>query len=760
MMREPGTHERESRLLPAAGEPGRASRRGSPSALARLLGLQRGAGNAAVSLLLRQPVPPTAQRRPAPLSPAQEAVEYLRNLASFAAALGDQARLVVANTRATAAERQRTHGVIDQARLARMLGQARSVYEAQVNALPGGDALRTDLRASYVAALGAIRRAADDALQLSDGLSPAVRDAEQVAYAGNLAAWIEASPMTSAGLSSTTAFRQADAAQGTAYERELDGFLDDLLTRLPGLALGPAQREQLSGQLQAALRRALVTIAPGPNTTLDVSAISDPALVDKYRRVAALLRTAMPNAQPLELITNWMAPYHLADPVPQVTAQQLAGTPLGALDTSHVPPDELDSVRFAILQAGLNVFPAASGISHRNAVWPLSIPVRRGGTGPLTRVRYELVFDAQGGVRAERLGPAVAREVTPAFAALSIPDKKAQLVADLGLSGVDDRPAHGARPAASWTGPELDDVKAALDRLSPADRAGLHGFALIRDHAGPPMPGGRVLTGFTHTGADAAHDTPGPAAHGPPHIHYYDAAFREAAAQPDEPATAVGAPGDSGPDADWTILHEVGHAEMDRALLDANAQITAANAQGAAGLLAFNQASAAVQWGAHPQWLQRRNQFVIAQNAANAANSSFNAAAVSSNAAVVAQRPQRLAAAQAAKATRDARLADLGAAGVPQAVVAGAQAMAAAADSSLAASQAVIAAGQQIPTFVALAGRFGFQAFTAYGRTANEEWFAETYALYRNDPNRLNEMNRSMFLWFEAGRQMDPAWSP
>jgi hypothetical protein len=28
------------------------------------------------------------------------------------------------------------------------------------------------------------------------------------------------------------------------------------------------------------------------------------------------------------------------------------------------------------------------------------------------------------------------------------------------------------------------------------------------------------------------------------------------------------------------------------------------------------------------------------------------------------------------------------------------------------------------------------------------------------DPDRLFSMNRSLFLWFEAGMPMDPAWNP
>ena len=72
------------------------------------------------------------------------------------------------------------------------------------------------------------------------------------------------------------------------------------------------------------------------------------------------------------------------------------------------------------------------------------------------------------------------------------------------------------------------------------------------------------------------------------------------------------------------------------------------------------------------------------------------------------------------------------------------------------------AAQDQVPIFVSLAGTFGFHRFTEYSRTGadNGEWFAETYALHLSDPNRLLQMNRSMFLWFEAGMPMSRTWRP
>jgi hypothetical protein len=85
----------------------------------------------------------------------------------------------------------------------------------------------------------------------------------------------------------------------------------------------------------------------------------------------------------------------------------------------------------------------------------------------------------------------------------------------------------------------------------------------------------------------------------------------------------------------------------------------------------------------------------------------------------------------------------------------------AAMDALLTATQSMGAAQAQIPTFIALAGTFGFTPFTDYARRAgNDEFFAETYALFLTDPSRLSAMNRSIFLWLEAGMPMDPNWRP
>jgi hypothetical protein len=98
---------------------------------------------------------------------------------------------------------------------------------------------------------------------------------------------------------------------------------------------------------------------------------------------------------------------------------------------------------------------------------------------------------------------------------------------------------------------------------------------------------------------------------------------------------------------------------------------------------------------------------------------------------------------------------------VPAATVQAANNFDAALDALLAATQSIGAAQDQIPTFIALAGTFGFTPFTDYARRGgNDEFFAETYALFVTDPSRLSALNRSIFLWFQAGMPMNPNWRP
>ncbi len=459
--------------------------------------------------------------------------------------------------------------------------------------------------------------------------------------------------------------------------------------------------------------------------------------------MTALLSAAIGGA-PLNVITDQMPAYQLPTPVPDVTAQLTVQA-----DVTHVPADERIAVIFGIHHASRVVFAPPSTVTLRNAVWPVILLVRRGGA--TVGVRYELNFDAVGNVRAERLGEAAPRELPVAFTQLSVADKKARIVADFGLVAVDDRPANGARPVATWTPAELDQLKAAYDLLPASDLPSLAGVSVVRDHTAPPMAiPGMITAGFAHTGANAAFDMPGPPPHSPPHIHYFDAAFTANA------VGSVGRPGSAGPGADWTLIHEVGHIRMFAATTAANAQITAANAQIAAANLRLPQLNAPIPVAVAPS----RQAWSAARTAANTAIHAFHTAVLAGSG--PAALAPLLAAAQAAVQARDRARANMTTVGVPAGVVAAALALDSAMDALLAASQATGAAKQQLPIFSSLAARFGFQKFTDYARRSvgDDEWFAETYALFVTDPDRLNQMSRNLFLWFSAGMPMDPNWNP
>lgn len=696
-----------------------------------------------------------ARRAPARLATVEEAAEFLEDMARFIGGARSFAQSLMRpshGTQPTAAERRRAHTMLNQQRLRDFLRNARRVFAVQEPALQAGDPHGTRLRAALLLVAARVREAAPDALGISAAMPAPTPGAERRLNAELVADLIETDPFTSAGMLGTPAFGAAETAAGASHEAFIEAYLDDLIRSLPGQTLAPAARDRILARISAGLRRAFLTVGTGPAGTPDIRAISNPRIVGKYRRVIELLSAAM-SARPaqLSIITDSLPAYVLPpDPVPDVTPQLQANANIGTVDLSRVPAIELPYIRHGVLQAANTVFAAPSTVQLRNASWPLALLVRRNGN--IVRVRYDLIFDATSNVRVERIGEAAPREVAPAFAQLAVPAKKAQLVADFGLAGVDDRPAAPGRAAAVWTSAELDQVKAAYDLIPAGDRAALGGVTLVRDRQGPPMAvAGQVLQGFAHTQASPAHDAPGPPPHGPPHIHYYDAAFAQNA------ITAVGGPGSSGPGADWTVTHEVGHMRIALASRQGNAAVTAANqliVAANAGLPALN---AALPQAQH----LLRVAYGQARNLAGAAIQALNAAVIATPPAIPAQRALLLQAAQAAVVARDQARANLSAAGVPAPMVQAATNLDAAMDALLAATQSLGVAQDQIPTFIALAGTFGFTPFTDYARRGgNAEFFAEAYALFLTDPSRLSAMNRSIFLWFEAGMPMNPGWRP
>ena len=651
-------------------------------------------------------------------------------------------------TTATLTPMQRANRILNQAVLQAHITNALEVARLNLLQLPPGAVQRTSLRTTLVRLIALLHGAANQALQVAEQLDPAARDPERIAYVETLAKLAEATPMTSGGLAGGD-LAAAPATDHLAWLRQL---LDDLATRLPQMGLSQSQRDQQYQRLQIALRRVMVNTGTDASGAVSVTQITDPAIRQRYQEVVALLVGGQSARTQPRLITDTFPPIALPDPIPAPTTAGLR------VDVAGAAPDEVDAVRYGVDQVLGITDASGSHIAAANTIWPVVLPVRRGGV--VSQVRYELAFISQTDVRVERLGEAVARSVPIAFSSLPLADKKARLVADFGLAAVDDRPSHGTRAAADWTDAELEQVFTVYQRFSAAERAALSGVTLVRDHAPSAalltqshLPAGASLNGYAHSGANAASDSPGPPAHGAPHIHYFDTAF-----SPANSVTAVGPAGASGPGGDWTLLHEVGHQFMSIELRAANAEISVANTRLSAAINAYNRTPGR-------DGTPRSRAINGLRSGWQTARSRVNQAIVQFHNGITATPPATnlddlLSAVTTAQAARDtARTAYAGSA-VSAAVVAAVTEVDAANDAMLASSIHLRAANEQVSVFRTIANRFGFSPITSYAATGDDEFFAESFALFVSDPDRLHVMNQRMYQWFAAGMPFDPAWSP
>ncbi len=535
-------------------------------------------------------------------------------------------------------------------------------------------------------------------------------------------------------------------------------------------------------------------------------AIKEPRIAEKYHEVAAFLVEGGRGAK-LEVITAG-PDLELVDFDIKTIKDSLDRDPrIGKVDVSRVPADELDYVYYAVRSVEATKLLGTSGgaASYKNAVWPLTIPMRRGGK--VVKVRYELIFDENANVRAERLGEVRADELPAAFRKLDVAGKKASLVKEFGLSGLDDRPAftpppppagapagapaagqQGApagqapgapaggvaaggappppprpRPERKWKSEELDQLKGALDRLPLGERPILQGVALVRDFEPPPEIAGAA--GVFQAGEDKDLDEPGPPAHPPPHIHYYDRAFTSGK------FGATGAPGAAGSGVEHTFLHEIGHLRIGRELIGGNAALDAAAAKETAARAAITEAVKGTTLSTPKlnAWKAWQAASATASTAITDYSTAVNEFATKSQAAQKSNDPfpdpaalePKLAAAQAAIAATAEALKLLDKRGLPAKLRTPAAKLGEAFADHLKARQQRVAYDRQVPIFAKLATRFGFHPFTDYARKGGEgEWFAETYSLWVTDPDRLNTMSPKLFQWFQAGMPQDENWQP
>jgi peptidoglycan hydrolase-like protein with peptidoglycan-binding domain len=400
-----------------------------------------------------------------------------------------------------------------------------------------------------------------------------------------------------------------------------------------------------------------------------------------------------------------------------------------------------------------------------------------GGAAPVGQITIKI--DGQGNATAELLNRGAV--AVPS----ALPDKDAAvkaLKADFGFSSVDDG-------SATWSLVDLNKVHAALSRLPAADRAGLAGVKLVRDRTLTDK-GGNALSGeFRHEASvTAGSATTKSVATRSASLHIADLAFAN------DDISFIGDKGNAAVASFHTIVHEAGHAVETKALRDAqfatfeaqaevnndtqalnaaqqatNAAVTTANADGKAAIAKFNKYKPAEKKSGQP--------FATAFNAAVGSIDAF------ANNNTVAQFSKLEAAATKAIANRDAAKAKLPAGHAAHADFASAiqsqDAWFAAAQNRAKAAIALDASktklaqkkkdqaavsdksgkkSKRLENFVAVVNKNKIPPLTEYAKqhwpNEPEEFFAEAYSFWLNDPVYLEANARPLKAWFDAGEHL------
>jgi peptidoglycan hydrolase-like protein with peptidoglycan-binding domain len=401
-------------------------------------------------------------------------------------------------------------------------------------------------------------------------------------------------------------------------------------------------------------------------------------------------------------------------------------------------------------------------------------PAPKGG-GPAPVGQITIQIDGTGNATAELIAKGAVG--VPA----KFPDRAtavAALKADFGFSNVVD----GTAP---WTVGELNKAHEALSRLPAADRSALAGVQLIRDHT-LTDDAGNALSGKFESSASV---TRGDAQH--PSVATRSEALRIAdLAFANDDISFVGGKGNAAVGSFTTIVHEAGHAVESKALRDAqfakfqaqavvnndtidfnakqqatNAAVTATNTAQHAAMAKFNKYK-------DPQ-KKSASAFVSAVSAAVGAINTY------ANNETVAQFGPLEAAARAATARRDAQKAKLPT-GHPadsdfaSTITAQDAWLAAAVNRAnafikLQAARDDLGKKQKAETavkgkkvrskhlqdFVDVVNKNKIPPLTAYAKSKwpgePEEFFAEAYALWLNDPVYLEGTAKPLKDWFDGG---------
>ena len=385
-------------------------------------------------------------------------------------------------------------------------------------------------------------------------------------------------------------------------------------------------------------------------------------------------------------------------------------------------------------------------------------PAPAGGAAPLGRITIQL--DASGNAHAML----IASGGLPAISQFKdVQTATASLVAAFGFSKVVDG-------SATWTPTELSTVSAALSRLPQTDRAALNGVDLVRQ-ATIVGPDGKPRGG--QFSANQSINAAGTTLTDTRQLEIADSAFSNDA------ISFIGGAGAAGPMSFETILHEAGHAVENKARLDAKhaelaAQGTVNRALAASGtaVATVNAAStaAATTFNAYSDAQKQASKaYFRALQAAIGAIDKF-ANETSSNA-----HPASEQAAQKTITARDKEkaalpagnpaIADWAALSAAQDVwFASAQTSAdarsklkTAKDATAAVSATVAGApgSKRLKAFVDFVNAQKIKPLTTYAKdnwpAHPEEFYAEAYSIWLNDPDYLASQLPALKTWFDQG---------
>jgi hypothetical protein len=608
---------------------------------------------------------------------------------------------------------------------------------------------KSEARLVFVTELARIWQSAKLAMQADTNLAAA---------AELLAAWIEASPFTCGRIVNVMLF-DVDVDAGTAYHAALKSYLDAAIGCVPKLTpLAGLQLDTFIDRITDALRRGFITIIDVGLPELCI--ITDDATVAVYRRLLGVLQTV--RSQPRGMVLRWvsdrprMQEPHEGDL--EAFEPQLGELPYGRLDLSCLPTStERDSAVNALIALavhGETLQPLLHGGAQ--VIAPLSFQEWSATDNYL--VGYEMVADLKGTVRPERTGrvaPGRGRwiESDPDMVSLSGNALRAAIVTMFGCAAIVDN-------TAKWSDAELIQLAVAYSRVPRTlMRRILNGVTIFREG---DVPTGTALTNTSkgHTAACAharkadidlvlkTDNVPSP------HIHYFNGTFDE--------GSPIGPPCAVGPHSYHTLLHEVGHmrylrygARADRhmaaylAVKDAVTKLTPDGLSGAP-LTAFQ------NWAG----LARKFQAVAEQSYLTISQYE----AIDLDEPNERKRRETLEAAWKAPDELEVEVRkaidEAASAGVPDETLSVMRQQVNGMVSIQLAAQAMLFFKIMPKAFERVAYLVKYPTITEYSQQHIEEWFADTFAVFYNDPQLLCSISWPMFRFFEDNISLKLDWNP